>query len=160
MDLIVSTREIVKNVRGQVLGGAKVPHQCSMPVLRVMDGKLYLAFFVQFFNREQAQKQLLQRPAYWYIADIEKGTLERSINCSEEDFCTAPKDRLYLRGSAQREGTQEDVARLYELLDAIRLHYLRDGIIDAFAYRDYLKLLFEILPKGQINFYKELSKLK
>ena len=67
MEKLLSTREVVSNVKGKVLGGAKVPHQCSMPVLRMVDQKLYLAFYVQFYNREQIQKQLLQRPSEWYI---------------------------------------------------------------------------------------------
>ena len=160
MEKLLSTREVVSNVKGKVLGGAKVPHQCSMPVLRMVDQKLYLAFYVQFYNREQIQKQLLQRPSYWYLADIENGTLVKGMNCRAEDFCTAPKDRLYQKGTAARPGTQEDISQLYEWMDQIRQRYLKDGIIDAFLYRDYLNLLFEILPKGQINFYKELSRLK
>lgn len=156
----VRSSEILKTLKGQVLGGAKTPHSTSFPVLRMVNGSLCLAFYLQFNNREQMEKKLLQRPSYWYLADLKDGRLLREIDCHKEDFCSAPFDRLYRKGEAVRKGTREDVAALYEMLDEIRLHYLRDGVIDAFVYGDYLKLLFEILPAGQINFYKELTKLK
>lgn len=160
MKEFINSQEAMKTLRGKVLGGSKVPHSCSFPVLRMMDGTLYLAYFVQLQNREQMQKNLIQRPAYWYIADLKNGELSAEFNCKTNDFATAPFDKLYIRGEAARKGTSEDVSRLYDMLDDIRSRYLKDGFVDVFAYRDYLKLLFEVIPKGQINFYKELSKLK
>lgn len=150
----------MRKLKGQVLGGAKTPHDCSFPVLRVEDGKLQLACYVQFYRREQLQKKVIQRPSYWYLADLTDGVMCSEIDCRSKDFCTAPFDRVYKKGEPKRQGTKEDVSELYSILDTVRLRYLKDGVIDGFAYRDYLNLLYEIVPSGQINFYRELTKLK
>lgn len=160
MGEFVKSQDIMRKLKSQVLGGAKTPHECSFPVLRMEDGRLRLACYVQFLRREQLQKKMIQRPSYWYLADLTDGELCSELDCHSRDFCTAPFDRVYQRGEAKRQGTKADVLELYNILDTVRLRYLRDGVIDGFAYRDYLKLLYEVVPSGQINFYRELTKLK
>lgn len=160
MDEYVSSQEIIKNMKSKVLGGAKVPHNCSFPVIRKVDGEYKLAFFVQFFNREQLRNNVVQRPAYWCYADFKTGEGFVQNNCKEEDFCSAPYDRLYKKGSAGQAAEKKDIDALYIQLDEIRKHYLEEGILDAFAYKRYLTDLFKLLPPGQVNFYKELSKIR
>lgn len=159
MEKYVSTQDIVKKMIGKVLGGAKTPHTCSFPVLRKIDGKFVIALFTQLYTREQISRKVVQRPSYWCCADIQDGSNFKEYNCKETDFCTAPYDRLYSKGVTERVGTRADVDSLYNQMDDIRKHYIATGVIDAFSYKEYLTELFKIVPSGQINFYKELSKM-
>ncbi len=159
MDEYMGSQEIMKNIKGKALGGAKIPHNCSFPVLRKVDGEYKIAFFVQLFNREQLNRDLMQRPSYWCYADIADGANFVQKNCKTEDFCSAPFDRLYKRGESEQTAVKQDVDDLYVRLDKIRTCYLNKGILDAFAYKRYLMDLFKFIPSGQINFYKELSRL-
>ena len=158
MAAFIRTQEIVRQMNGKVLGGGKIPHTCSFPVLRKVDGALTVAIFTQLYTREQMSKRLMQRPTYWACAAVSDGGDFREFHCRETEFCTAPYERLYSRGEAKRTGTREDVDSLYRQMDDIRQKYIATGIIDAFAYKKYLTELFEIVPSGQINFYRELSK--
>ena len=159
MNKITSARIIVSDIKAKFLGGAKIPHSCSFPVIRKEDGEYKLAFFVQLHNKEQLMNNVVQRPSFWGCCDLKTGEGFRQYNCRERDFCSAPFDKLYKKGNPERMAQQKDVDDLYKMLDEIRMHYYKDGIFDEFAYRNYLNELFKVLPSGQINFYKELSKL-
>ena len=160
MNEFVKSQEIMRNLSSQVLGGAKIPHSCSFPVLRMEDGKLMLALFVQLQKREYVAKGLMERPAYWYLADLQTGALIDERKCREKDFCTAPFDKLYLKGQPEKPGTRADAEKLYQLLDELRVCYIETNAVNAFIYKEYLNLLYKVTAKNQINFYKELSKLK
>ena len=120
MGTFISTQEIVREMNGKVLGGAKIPHSCSFPVLRKVDGSYVIALFTQLFTREQMSRQMMQRPAYWCCAGLEDGGDFKEYNCKENDFCTAPYGRLYRRGTPARTGTRQDLELLYAQLDEIR----------------------------------------
>lgn len=159
MEKIISARIIASNMKAKVLGGAKIPHSCSFPVIRKVDGEYKLTFFIQLNNKEQLKNNVIQRPSFWCCCDLKTGEGFKEYNCRESDFCSAPFDKLYKKGEPERIAQQKDVDDLYEMLDEIRMRYYKDDIFDAFAYRNYLTELFKVLPSGQINFYKELSKL-
>ena len=108
MGTFISTQEIVREMNGKVLGGAKIPHSCSFPVLRKVDGSYVIALFTQLFTREQMSRQMMQRPAYWCCAGLEDGGDFKEYNCKENDFCTAPYGRLYRRGTPARTGTRQE----------------------------------------------------
>lgn len=161
MGAFVTTSEIMEALQSTVLGGAKVPHHVSYPVIRRMGQTGYLAVFVQTYDRELLAKQALRRPSYWYLADLTTGSIVRAMDCKKEDFCSAPFDRLYRRGELGKENwTKADVTRMYAQLDEIRKHVIEDGVLDGFAYQAYLKQVLDAEPSGQRNFYRELSSLK
>lgn len=161
MGAFVTTSEAMAALQGAVLGGAKVPHHVSYPVIRRVEQTDYLAVFVQTYDRALLQKQALRRPSYWYLADLTTGSIVRAMDCKQEDFCSAPFDRLYRRGEPGKEQwTRADVAQLYAQLDEIRKHLIADGVLDGFAYQAYLKQVLDAEPSGQRNFYRELSSLK
>lgn len=159
MNNFIKTQDIVKEMNIRALGGAKTPHSCSLPVLRKVEGKYVICMFTQLINKEQMRQGKMQRPAYWCMANIRDGEEFREFNCKDSEFCSAPYDRLYSKGKSEHPGDQQDVINLYLQLDDIRKNYIETGILDAFSYKEYLADIYKIIPSGQINFYKELSKL-
>lgn len=159
MNNFIKTQDIVKQMNRKALGGAKTPHSCSLPVLRKVDGKFVICMFTQLLNKEQMRQGMMQRPAYWCSTNIQDGEDFMEFSCKETEFCSAPYDRLYSRGKSEQQGNQQDLINLYLQLDEIRKNYIVTGILDAFSYKKYLADVFKIIPSGQINFYKELSKL-
>lgn len=159
MDNFMNTQQIVRSMNQKILGGAKIPHTSSFPVLRKKDGKYVIALFTLLQTREQREQNKMQRPSYWCVADVQDGDNFVEYNCKENEFCTAPYDRLYNRGIPARAGNEQDIKSLYAQLDEIRMNYVKSGVIDAFSYKRYLDELFKLIPSGQINFYRELSKM-
>lgn len=53
---MVEIKKIVSTLNGKALGGAKIPHSVSNPVLRVVDDVPYIAAFVYIYNRENIQQ--------------------------------------------------------------------------------------------------------
>lgn len=159
MDNFIKTQDIVKEMNRKALGGAKIPHSCSFPVLRKVDGKFVICMFTQLYTKEQMSSGMMQRPSLWCLTDIQDGENFREYNCKETEFCSAPYNMLYSRGTSEKIGNKQDIINLYSQFDDIRKHYIETGILDAFSYKKYLEDLFRIIPSGQINFYKELSKM-
>ena len=159
MNNFIKTQDIVKKMNSRTWGGTKTPHSCSLPVFRKVDGKFVVCMFIQLSNKEQMRQGMMQRPAYWCSADIRDGEDFVEFNCKDSDFCSAPYNRLYSKEKSERQGSQQDVINLYLQLDKIRKNYIETGILDVLSYKKYMADVFKIIPSGQINFYKELSKL-
>jgi len=159
MSNFIKTQDIVKEMNKKALGGAKNPHSCSLPVLRKVDGDYGICLFIQLYTKEQMSTGMMQRPSYWCLTDILDGGNFREYSCKESEFCSAPYNRFYSKGAPEKRGDKQDIINLYLQFDNIRKHYIETGILDAFSYKKYLADLFKIVPSGQINFYKELSKM-
>lgn len=76
-------------IRRNILGGAKIPHSTSQPVIFCENNKYYLAVFVFFYTREDIQSGMIGRPAVWAIADMETGEIINEYRCREKDFSDA-----------------------------------------------------------------------
>lgn len=161
MAAFVTTQRLMADLQRSVLGGAKIPHSVSYPVLRKEGEDWRLAVYVLTYDRELLRKQALRRPSCWYLADLLTGEVLREVDCREEDFCTAPFDRLLKRGEPKNPDlSRADVENMYALLDQIRTRILESGVPDALAYREYLDQVLHAVPAGEVNFYRELSSLK
>ena len=158
--MMVDIKTIVSNMNEKALGGAKIPHSVSNPVLRVEEGTLYIAAFVYTYNRENLQKNKMPRPIHWIAADIETGNIVQEFDCREKDFSHAGFDTLYdLNDPNVVRPSREDFAEIYQLFDSVRSSYLREGRCDAGMYQRYLDRIFEITPDSYRKFYQELSDL-
>lgn len=154
-----NTANVMASLQGKVLGGAKIPHTVSYPVLRRDGDRYVIAVFVQIHSRELLQKKAMRRPSHWYTANLKTGELLSGRDCRKEDFCTAPFDRLYRKGDPERTAVAADVLQAYACLDVVRQRLIQDDILDYLLYRDYLRQIFLIIPSGQVPFYRELGKL-
>jgi hypothetical protein len=142
------------------LDGAKLPHGISNPILRMEEGRLFIASFIYIYNRDNYQTNQMPRPSYWLLADIETGDVVKEYSCRENDFSTAGFDVLYdLNDLAVIRPSREDFVEIYELFDSIRSEYIRHGTYNAEQYKRYLDRILEVTPNSYRRFYQELSNL-
>ena len=145
---MVEIKKIVSTLNGKVLGGAKIPHSVSNPVLRVVDDVPYIAAFVYIYNRENIQQNKMPRPVHWIVADLASGDVVNEF------------DDLYdLNDPNVKRPTREDFVEIYSLFDSVRAEYLNNGRCDTETYRRYLDRILEITPASYQKFYQELSNL-
>ena len=157
---MVDIRNVVMKMNAKALGGAKIPHSLSNPVLRTENNKIYIAVFVYTYGRENLQQKKMPRPIHWIIADIETGEPVQEFDCREKDFSAAEFDGLYdLQDPDVKRPSREDIAAIYALLDSIRTEYLEQGVCNIEAYGRYLESILEITPASYRRFYRELSNL-
>ena len=155
---MVDIKTVVSKINVQALGGAKIPHCVSNPVLRTENGSLYIAAFVYLFNRENLQQNKMPRPIRWIIADIETGDVVKEYDCKEKDFSGAAYDVLYdLNDPNVKRPSREDFAEIYSVFDSVRSGYLASGKADAETYARYLGMILEVTPINYRRFYQELS---
>ena len=148
----------VSQLNAKALGGAKIPHCVSNPVLRKEGESLYIAAFVYTYNRDNIQQNKMPRPIHWMIADIITGDLVKEYDCRDNDFSDAGFEILYdLNDSSVKKPSREDFAEIYSLFDTIRNEYINNGSFDAKAYGCYLDRILEITPTSYRKFYQELS---
>ncbi len=155
---MIRIRDIMTELNRKVLGGAKVPHQVSNPVLRSVDGKIMIANFIYLYGKVNIQENNMPRPTYWTLTEIESGNLIKEINCKVHDFSAQSFDSLY---SLANNETERPTIKYFEDMDALfenaRKCYLETGTIDHAGYDEYMKKLLAITPPAYRVFYEELS---
>ena len=157
---MLDIKTVVSKLNRTALGGAKIPHCVSNPVLRLENEKLYIAAFVYTYNRENMQSNKMPRPIHWILADVETGDVFQEYDCRSKDFSNAKFDVLFdLNDSNVKRPSREDFEEIYALFDEIRKDSTENDsqIID--KYYEYLNRILEITPSNYQRFYKELSNL-
>lgn len=154
----VPVMNIYQALNSQALGGRKIPHGLSNPVLRSRDGKLYLAFFVYTFTRQELQSGAISRPVSWMLADLETGRLIEEIPCSREDFSRASREEKYATQNPNGKAAADFYEQTYGMLDRLRQAYLKNGVLDQNSYESYLNRMLQAVPPSYHRFYRELSK--
>lgn len=157
--LLRPTSEISVLVGQAALNGAKTPHRTSYPVLRTHNGKLCLATFIFFFNRQHINTARIPKPSRWVISDLASGEVLQQYICSQQDFSDAP-DVLYdINPGGEVNPTRQYLVEMYELMDKIRKTYLQDNQLRMDWYQDYLNRILRITAPEYQVFYKDLSKI-
>ena len=155
----ISAMNIYQALNPLALGGRKVPHGLSNPVLRSRDGKLYLAFFVYTYSRQDIQNKAIPRPVSWMLADLETGKLVEEIPCSREDFSQAPAEGRYSTENPNGRMPGDFYQKVFGMLDQLRQGYLQSGNLDTAGYQAYLNQMLRAVPPAYHRFYQELSKI-
>ena len=153
-----STSDIVSLVGQTALEGDKVPHRTSQPVLRMHNGKLCLATFVFFFNKQHLDTQRIPRPSMWVVSDLKSGVITQRYDCKDNEFSFGGYDRLYdIASGGEAKADRQYLTDMYALMDTIRETYLRDGELRDDLYQEYLSRLCRTIPKEYQVFYNDLS---
>lgn len=155
-----STSDIVSLVGQTALEGDKVPHRTSQPVLRMHNGKLCLATFVFFFNKQHLDTQRIPRPSMWVVSDLKSGVITQRYDCKDNEFSFGGYDRLYdLASSGEVKADRQYLADMYALMDTIREMYLSDGQLRTDLYQEYMNRLYRTIPAEYQVFYNDLSNI-
>lgn len=155
-----SIKTVVQKLNAKALGGAKIPHGISNPVLRKSEGRVFISAFVYIYGRENLQNNKMPRPVHWMLADIETGDLVKDWDCRENDFSRASFDEVYdLNDPLVKKPTRADFEEIYSLIDSVREKYVTQGVFDEKMYAEYLDRILEVTPSNYRRFYRELSAL-
>ena len=78
---------IMQETENVLFNGAKIPHGISHPVIRIENGKYYLAAFAYVYNKTNLEEHTLYRPSRWITMDLESGeTVEINV-CEQKRDC-------------------------------------------------------------------------
>ena len=156
---LIPADRLFQSIFSQALGGRKIPHGVSNPMLRRHDGHLSLAFFVYTYTRSQLQQGMIGRPVSWIVADIRTGKLLAEIPCSSQDFSAASNEVLYSVHNPNPRPEADSFKETYAMLDEVRREYLEKGIVQSELYDAYLERILHGVPPAYHRFYRELSNL-
>lgn len=157
----VSTKEAMNVIRQNALNGQKTPHSTSQLVLRMYDGKLCFAAFVCFYNKEQLQSTMVNRPTMWVIGDLKTGEIVQRYLCSDNEFSDSDHQKLY-------NISTKDVLpvskyywdSVYALMDLIRHEYVNYGSLNKKLYKEYFERISCTIPEEYRIFYKDLNNIE
>lgn len=145
-------------IQRTILGGAKVPHSTSQPVIYKENDKYYLAVYVFFFTREDIEAGAVDRPTVWALCDLETGEIIEERKCSEIDFSDATYDVKYnIRSSVQYDTSKEYYDRAFAILDSVRTKLIDTGKFYESEYKYYLDMLLTNIPDEYKRFFRDLS---
>jgi hypothetical protein len=158
MSEYLNSQNVYEKLQRNALGGAKIPHRVSLPVLHKINEDYVIASFIFTFTREHIQKGLLPRPAYWITADMATGDTIKEYDCREYDFSGEPFDKLYnIRSNQDYNLTNEYYDTLYKTFDEVRREFIGTKRINREKYAVYLKMVTATIPPEYQIFFKELS---
>lgn len=155
---ILSSKAIYQQLYPLALGGRKVPHGISNPVLRIWQEKLCLAFFVYTFSREDLHNGSVTRPISWMVADLENGQMLEEIPCSKEDFSSAGMKERFSTNNPNGTQPADFFQQTYAILDGVRQEYAETGNVNQSEYERYMEQMLRAVPPAYHRFYRELSK--
>lgn len=158
---MLSTKEVAASIRENALGGQKMPHGTSLPVLRLHDGKLCLASFIFFYNKEQIQSGMVKRPTMWVIGDLKTGDILYRYWCPDNEFSDGEYKRFYnvaIENALSVSNFYWNSA--YVLMDLIRVEYISYGTLNKNLYKKYLDRIYCTVPVEYQIFYKDLSNIE
>ena len=113
-DRFIKSRLCNEKILQGILGGRKIAHGTSQPVIYRESDQYYLAVFVFFYTQEDIEAGTVSRPAMWAIADIETGEIIREYKTKEKDFSDAPYDVKYnIRSDAKYDTSKTYYQRFY-----------------------------------------------
>lgn len=146
--------------RSEALGGAKVPHGISNPVLRLVDGTIRVCYFVYLFDKEALETGLYRRPVEWLALDMKSGDLVGRYSCAKNDFSQEPANKEYLlKDSSVTKPDKAFYAVLNRLFETACASVLFAGTLDEATYEGYLSKVLSITPQDYRVFYEDLSQL-
>lgn len=158
---LIPTKDVVSTIRQTALNGQKTPHSTSQPVLRTHNGKLSLASFVFFYNREQLQSAMVNRPTMWVIGDLKSGEITERFSCSDNEFSNADYEKSYnIKPDNIASCGKYYWSSTYALMDIIRDEYIHNGKVRSDLYSEYIKRIYCTTPKEYQIFYKDLSNIE
>ena len=153
---MITIKEAADSIQTAILSGRKIPSRISEPVLRCCDGRLCMAFFVYFYDKDDYSSHMLRRPELWALADMETGELLGKYYCKTNDFSDAPLNKK-IDCSDAAEPSPQTAQATQALFDELRSEYLGSGKLDTAKYELYLETLKSNVPSGYRRFYDELS---
>lgn len=160
MNQVIPVREILAVLKRKSLGGAKVPHFISNPVLRWIGDRLVIAVFINTYQKKDLDQMQMPRPTFWMIADIVSGELIDHYDCRKIEFSPQPYDVAYsIQSQASAAVSAEYLKAMYQLFDDIRNQYVNTGGLDAKRYAEYLAQVKNAVPPGYYVFYQDLSNI-
>ena len=135
-------------------------HRISDLVVRTdEDGKLVLAAFIYYFNEYHITKRMIPRPTEWLVLDFVSGMPLKRVKCSDVDFTDAPMDQLYSLQLGKECDLSPDYYRsAYNILDEIRIEYMKNGKFDEKFYAKYLNAILQNTPEAYRRFFTDLTK--
>lgn len=157
----VSTKEVMNRIRQNALNGQKTPHSTSRPVLRMYNGELCFAAFVFFYNKEQLQSAMVNRPTMWIIYDLKTGEIIQRYSCSDSEFSDSKHQKLYnISAKDVLPVSKHYWDSAYALMDLIRHEYARRGNLNKKLYKEYFERISCTTPEEYRIFYKDLSNIE
>ena len=155
---MITAVEVNRIIMGSILGGEKVPHSTSQPVLYKQDGKYYLAAFVFFYTKEDIESGAVDRPTMWALADIETGEIVKEYETKEKEFSDASYDVKYnVRAEGEYDTSRGYYDKSFALLDWVSGKLIKTGKLYSLEYKAYLERILANIPKEYQRFYRDLS---
>ena len=151
----------MNRIRQNALNGQKTPHSTSQPVLRMYNGELCFAAFVFFYNKEQLQSAMVNRPTMWIICDLKTGEIIQRYSCSDSEFSDSKHQKLYnISAKDVLPVSKHYWDSVYALMDLIRHEYARRGNLNKKLYKEYFERISCTTPEEYRIFYKDLSNIE
>lgn len=158
MGSYIGAREAMRIAGSYALGGVKVPHSVSNPVIRRLDdGKYAIALFVFTFNREQIKSGKANRPLEWLLLNPTNGELIERVLCSNKDFSDDKSECVELRASDNTKYSKEYAAITTSIFDTMIKKYTEKNEFDKQLNDVYMYMMTKMVSVGLKSFYKDLN---
>lgn len=150
--------DIDRSIKKNIMGGKKIPHSTSQPVIHEEDGKYYLSAFVFFTTREDLSNSVTARPTMWCISDMVTGEILHIYSTKEKEFSDASYEKKYsIKQENEYNTSKEYYIEAFSVLDEVIDEYMKFNTINRDKYDKYMNMILANIPKEHQQFFKDLS---
>ena len=148
---------ISKNIKENYLKGMKA-HSVSYPVIRYEDGKLYLAVYAFYYDKQDitVDKKIV-RPKNYALLNIDTGIMEETYDCRRHDFTTGDFNKKYDISDTISKPSEKELEEAFAHLDKARELIKDSNPVFQKEYDEYMKVVMAQTPKEYQRFYRDLS---
>ena len=148
---------ISKNIKENYLKGMKA-HSVSYPVIRYEDGKLYLAVYAFYYDKQDitVDKKIV-RPKNYALLNIDTGIIEETYDCRRHDFTTGDFNKKYDISDTISKPSEKELEEAFAHLDKARELIKDSNPVFQKEYDEYMKVVMAQTPKEYQRFYRDLS---
>lgn len=154
----IGAKEAMRIAGSYALGGVKVPHSISNPVIRKLDdGKYAIALFVFTFTKEQIKSGKANRPLEWLLLNPTNGELIERVSCNNKDFSDDKSECVELRASDNTKYSNEYAAITISIFDTMIKKYIEKNEFDKQLNDVYMYMMTKMVSVGLKSFYRDLN---
>ena len=158
---MIDTETIFRQLQMNCIGGVKVPHLMSLPVISNSDGKYEMAVFLVFFTAEDICLNRIVAPSKIIYADLESGEISHAQNFRKERRLTdSTNSNSYTELEKRPDLGKSYLRELFFVFDDVKQRLLDTGKIDIDRYCHYLSGILDTVPLPPLSPFRIRKRLR
>lgn len=152
-----TTKQILEDAKNVFSAKKELVCYISFPVIKRIFDEYYISIFYSYRNSEEAKKNLINRPVFWEILEMNTGKRIAIYESAKNEFSRAKYGEKYKLFNKKEPLSSSEVDKICAEFDIIRKEFVKRKNLNVIKYANYLNHVKKYYDKSYSRFYDELS---